>query len=75
MVQSVLGYARKTISGRPRARQLSRIATADRPAISRTPKSPTFLPYSTVLVTLVDRESHNLGLIVAVLIWIPENGS
>ena len=37
------------------------IGTVDRPAISRTPKSPTFLPYSTVIVTLVSRESHNLG--------------
>ena len=38
------------------------IATAHRPAIARTPKSPTFLPYSTVPVTQPPAVSLNLGL-------------
>ena len=37
------------------------IATAHRPAIARTPKSPTFLPYSTVPVTQPPAVSLNLG--------------
>ena len=38
------------------------IATAHRPAIARTPKSPTFLPYSTVPVTQPPAVSLNLGM-------------
>ena len=38
-------------------------ATAHRPAIARTPKSPTFLPYSTVPVTQPPAVSLNLGLL------------
>ena len=37
------------------------IATAHRPAIARTSKSPTFLPYSTVPVTQPPAVSLNLG--------------
>ena len=43
------------------------IATAHRPAIARTPKSPTFLPYSTVPVTQPPAVSLNLGLLFVYL--------
>ena len=39
------------------------IATEHRPAIARTPKSPTFLPYSTVPVTQPPAVSLNLGTV------------
>ena len=37
------------------------IATTHRPAITRTPKWPTFLPYSTIPVTPPPAVSLNLG--------------
>ena len=48
------------------------IATAHRPAIARTPKLPTFLPYSTVPVTQPPAVSLNLGLYLNAPIPIAE---